>query len=177
MYKRALEQAKDRHNAAVIGKEMVVSHGHCLCNRRLDAGKQQNGKPKNVQPNFFHVVSVKATKTWYNTLMSHTDPVNHHLATAPRDPMLGNRSRMVLADGTSLSVQASRSHYCDPRADEGPWDAVEVGFPSRVIEELLPFADQMSEALPTDMVYGWVPVKVLNAIIAACGGIVGTVEL
>ena len=34
--------------------------------------------------------------------------------------------RVVCADGTSLSVQASRNHYCSPRDDFGPYTEVEV---------------------------------------------------
>jgi hypothetical protein len=33
---------------------------------------------------------------------------------------------MVCADGTTLSVQASKNHYCSPRDDIGPYTAVEV---------------------------------------------------
>ena len=34
------------------------------------------------------------------------------------------------ADGFTMSVQASRGNYCSPRNDSGPYDSVEVGFPS-----------------------------------------------
>jgi hypothetical protein len=41
------------------------------------------------------------------------------------------RPRIVCKDGTSLSVQASRTHYCKPRYDDCiPYFSVEVGFPS-----------------------------------------------
>lgn len=30
------------------------------------------------------------------------------------------------ADGSTMSVQASQYHYCNPRTDEGPYYAVEV---------------------------------------------------
>lgn len=32
----------------------------------------------------------------------------------------------VCADGTTLSVQASKTHYCSPRDDIGPYTEVEV---------------------------------------------------
>jgi len=37
---------------------------------------------------------------------------------------------IVCADGVTLSVQATNSHYCTPRTDYGPYSAVEVGYPS-----------------------------------------------
>ena len=37
--------------------------------------------------------------------------------------------RLRLADGTSLSVQVSETHYCSPRNNWGPYYEVEVGFP------------------------------------------------
>ncbi len=33
-------------------------------------------------------------------------------------------------DGATVSVQASRTHYCTPRTDTGPYSHVEAGFPS-----------------------------------------------
>ncbi len=38
--------------------------------------------------------------------------------------------RIKCADGTSLSAQASRRHYCTPRHDYGPYSTLEVGYPS-----------------------------------------------
>jgi hypothetical protein len=51
------------------------------------------------------------------------------------------RPRVTFADGTSVSIQASSFHYCSPRTNEGPWDEVEIGFPSRELPELLPYAE------------------------------------
>ena len=73
-----------------------------------------------------------------------------------------------LADGTRLSIQASSFHYCTPRQNTGPWTSVEVGFPSREIPELLPYAED-PEA-PTGTVYGYVPVDVLARVIIDAGG-------
>lgn len=74
------------------------------------------------------------------------------------------------ADGLELSVQASVSHYCSPRNGVGPWTAVEIGFPSERVEELMAYADNPDE--PTNTVYGWVPVEVVEAVIEKHGGIV-----
>lgn len=46
------------------------------------------------------------------------------------------------ADGFTMSVQASRSHYCTPRNDVGPYTAVEVGFPSKHENRIAPYARQ-----------------------------------
>ena len=75
---------------------------------------------------------------------------------------------IVCADGFTMSVQASANHYCSPR-ETGAWyyDQVEVGFPSAVEPLLLEYAES-DDYLNT--VYGWVPVEVIDAIVAAHGG-------
>lgn len=69
------------------------------------------------------------------------------------------------ADGFTMSVQASRTHYCTPRNDVGPYTAVEVGFPSKHENRLAPYGDNNSD------VFAWVPVDVLDEIIRAHGGL------
>ena len=76
--------------------------------------------------------------------------------------------QIVCADDLRMSVQASRTHYCSPREDEGPWSEVEVGFPSQRVEELMPYAEDADK--PTETVYAWVPIEVVEAVIAAHGG-------
>lgn len=92
-----------------------------------------------------------------------------------RRSMLQDMLRQVrpikCADGLELSVQASCTHYCTPRDSVGPWVAVEVGFPSERVEELMEYAENPNE--PTDTVYGWVPVEVVEAVIEKHGGIAG----
>ena len=39
------------------------------------------------------------------------------------------------ADGTTVSVQASESHYCTPRADKGPYTHVEVWLATAPVTE------------------------------------------
>ena len=58
--------------------------------------------------------------------------------------------------------------YCEPRTDEGPWSAVEVGFPSEREELLMEYAEDPHR--PTGTVYGWVPVEVISEVIAKRGG-------
>jgi hypothetical protein len=78
--------------------------------------------------------------------------------------------KVVCADGFTMSVQASRFHYCSPRNDEGPYAAFEVGFPSEKCEELMPYAESADN--PTGTVYGWVPAEVVDEVIRNHGGIV-----
>lgn len=78
--------------------------------------------------------------------------------------------RIVCADGTSLSVQASELHYCIPRSNTGPYTKVEVGF----IEGASPpdtwrlYAD--SGEVPSD-IYAFVPVDLVREFISTHGGI------
>lgn len=76
--------------------------------------------------------------------------------------------RIVCNDGFTLSVQARVFNYCTPRSDTGPWSEVEVGFPSEVEDLLLPFAEDSND--PTGTVYGWVPVNLVEQVIAKHGG-------
>ena len=78
--------------------------------------------------------------------------------------------RIVCADGFSLSAQASKYHYCTPReTGESYYTHVEVGFPSAVEDVLLQYADDSTN--PTETVYGWVPVEVVEAIVDEHGGV------
>lgn len=76
---------------------------------------------------------------------------------------------VVCADGFSVSIQASHSHYCEPRQDEGPWIEVELGFPNMPVPSLDRWADGDPE---TADVYAWVPVGVVEELIASHGGAV-----
>ena len=73
-------------------------------------------------------------------------------------------------DGFSLSVQASSTHYCSPRNGVGPWTSVEVGYPSAKVEEFMEYMDN-TESDPTQTVYGYVPVEVVEKVIESHGGI------
>ena len=82
---------------------------------------------------------------------------------------LDNRPAIICKDGLAMSIQASRSHYCTPRDNWGPYTAVEIGYPTERIEEFMPYADPPNA--PTETVYGWVPVEVVEEVIAAHGGL------
>ena len=80
--------------------------------------------------------------------------------------------RIECADGFSMSVQASRGNYSDPRADDAEkYTAVEVGFPNKEETLLNPYMDG-DHFDPTETVYGWVPSHVIVLICAKHGGIV-----
>ena len=75
-------------------------------------------------------------------------------------------------DGFSMSVQAHSGAYCSPRTDPTDTDyyfKVEVGFPSEREELLMKYADDYDN--PTDTVYGYVPVEVVQEVIEKHGGI------
>lgn len=77
--------------------------------------------------------------------------------------MLGVRPPIKCADGLWLSVQASHSHYCRPRDDIGPYEAVEVA-----THKSLP---ELSEYEENDAaIYGWVPVELVEQVIENHGG-------
>lgn len=87
------------------------------------------------------------------------------------------------ADGFKVSVVAGLGAYCAPRPDgysktaaprdyEGPYTAVEVGFPSARPEpwdEWEPFCE--SPEYPTGTVYGYVPIDQVRALVAAHEGV------
>ena len=78
--------------------------------------------------------------------------------------------QLQCVDGFKMSVQASETHHCSPRFDEEhTYFELEVGYPSERVEELMPFAEDTTN--PTHMVYGWVPVEIVNNIINARGGL------
>lgn len=78
--------------------------------------------------------------------------------------------QMVCADGFEMSVQAGRTHYCDPRYDgEREYDSFEVGYPSEQDDLLTPYAEDRRRL--TETVYGYVPADVIDAVIVKHGGL------
>lgn len=108
-----------------------------------------------------------------NEFCSQNPPQLHH----PSLDLTKPRPHLVLGDGTKLSVQASAYHYSLPKSSEGPYTHVEIGFPSRVIEKLLPYMEtylpeEGENPVPTERVYAYVPVEVINSVLVDAGGIV-----
>lgn len=80
--------------------------------------------------------------------------------------------RVECNDGFHISVQASAGAYCSPRNNDGPWYSFELSFPSSVPnDEILSFAEQRE--IPLDTVYGYVPIDVVDRLMAEHGGIKG----
>jgi hypothetical protein len=79
-----------------------------------------------------------------------------------------NYPAIVCKDGLILSVQASRSHYSFPKEDVGPYTHVEVGYPSKDIDELTHWEEQDSTGI-----YLYVPVEVVEKVIEDHGGFAG----
>ena len=68
--------------------------------------------------------------------------------------------RIKCKDGTSLSVQASRTHYCIPRDNIGPYTHVEVGYPSRKPPKT--WKSYCEEwGCPKDTIYAYVPIELV----------------
>lgn len=79
--------------------------------------------------------------------------------------------RIVCSDGFSLSVQAGALLYSTPREDAGPWSHVEVGYPSERPEPWAEWERYVETPdRPTDTVYGYVPLVLVEALIASHGG-------
>jgi hypothetical protein len=78
--------------------------------------------------------------------------------------------KIVCADGFSMSVQASDTHYSLPRNDSGPYTSVEVGYPSSEDSILLQYAENPDR--PTETIYSWVPIETVQQCIEAHGGMV-----
>lgn len=84
------------------------------------------------------------------------------------DDYLRHVEQVICEDGFKMSVQASGAHYCSPRDSVGPWDKVEIGYPSERVEAFMPYAEDADR--PTDTVYGYVPIELVVAAIAYHGG-------
>lgn len=76
-------------------------------------------------------------------------------------------------DGFEASIQASCGHYCSPRDDVGPWGSFEVAW---FEGEDDPLVIEWHGAKASDGVYGWVPAKVVAAMIIKHGGFINTLE-
>ena len=97
--------------------------------------------------------------------------INDVLHQAPIAKLPGIREAVVCRDGFTMSVQASKFHYCFPRENEGPYELVEVGYPSAKEDLLLDYAEEPD--IPTSTVYGYVPVEVVEAVLEKHGGFAG----
>jgi hypothetical protein len=80
--------------------------------------------------------------------------------------------QLVCEDGFAMSVQVGDCLYCSPRKDfedARNYYQMEVGFPTQSESLLLEYAEDLET--PTKSVYGYVPVEVINKVIAKHGGL------
>jgi|APSaa5957512535_1039671.scaffolds.fasta_scaffold154863_2 hypothetical protein len=77
---------------------------------------------------------------------------------------------VLCKDGLYLSVQANSRAYSSPQNDTGPYTHVEVGFPTRPVPELIPYAE-IPEDEYTRTVYPYVPYDLVRQVIYVRGGI------
>lgn len=81
------------------------------------------------------------------------------------------RVHAICSDGFRISIQASEFHYCSPRVNGADsYENVELGFPSREDELIMAYAEDPDE--PTETVYGFVPIEIVNQLIEKHGGII-----
>ena len=105
---------------------------------------------------------------------------------------VGIRPRIICADGFSMSVQASESHYCSPLTTYSsddfvngiPYGFVEIGFPSAHEDSLQSYIDGDTEpdgtrTMQMNSVFAYVPLVIVTDIVHAHGDIdyVKTVRL
>ena len=83
------------------------------------------------------------------------------------------RPRIKCNDGFSMSVQASYSCYCEPRytLKNCNYTSAEIGFPSEREPLIIGYAEMPEH--PTDTVYPYTPIELIDAVIKKHGGIVG----
>ena len=85
--------------------------------------------------------------------------------------LIKRNKKIVCKDGFTMSVQANEGAYCSPRINEADkYDQVEIGYPSQHEELIIEWAEDKHQ--PTDTVYGYVPIHVVNSVIAKHGGMV-----
>lgn len=91
----------------------------------------------------------------------------------PNSKDLKTRPRIICKDGFSMSVQASYSCYCEPRytLKNCSYTSAEIGFPSEKEELIIGYAE--CEEYPTETVYPYTPIRLIDAVIKKHGGIVG----
>lgn len=121
----------------------------------------------------------KATKLdafYFETLQGDTMNINQFLQAHKNIMEVGGYTfrehapRVVCEDGFSMSVQVSDGHYCTPRVDDADvYSEVEIGYPSEEEIAIMPWAE--ISRTPTQTVYGYVPVSVVDEVIAKHGGI------
>jgi hypothetical protein len=79
------------------------------------------------------------------------------------------RPPIVCMDGATISVQASKFHFCSPRNNDGPYSSVEVGFPTPDFPEGAPWKENPDKP-DSESVFALVPIQVVSDWIESHGG-------
>lgn len=88
---------------------------------------------------------------------------------------LETRPRVICADGFEISIQASSSHYCEPRDNYAEkYESVELGLPNGKEDLIMDYSEDPD--YPTGTVYAYVPVEVVDKMLEKHGGIVDVVN-
>jgi len=86
------------------------------------------------------------------------------------------RDRVVCKDGFNVSIQASSFHYCSPRENNGPYNSVELGFPSDDMgNEFNEYGEDISLS-QKGTVFARVPIEKVEVLLEKHGGIIGTLR-
>jgi hypothetical protein len=81
-----------------------------------------------------------------------------------------NRPHAEMVDGFKVSIQASEMHYCTPRQSGLDfYSSVELGYPTEREEIIMPYAEDTDD--PTNTVYGYVPIDIVDRMVTRHGGI------
>ena len=78
---------------------------------------------------------------------------------------------VICKDGFRISIQAGSSKYSSPRSSNAEkYEALELGYPSHKDDLILGWAEQPE--MPTQTVYGYVPVNTIYLLLTKHGGVV-----
>ena len=76
---------------------------------------------------------------------------------------------LICKDGFAMSVQASDTHYSEPKGLADEYSEVEIGYPSGVEDLIMDYCED--DENPCGTVYGYVPVELVDRVIEKHGGI------
>ena len=86
------------------------------------------------------------------------------------------RPRVVCKDGFSVSVQADKHRCCEPKGNAENYSKVELINPSKADQLIAEYALGKKDQDLTDVIYVYVPVSIVDKLLAKHGGITGPDE-
>lgn len=81
-----------------------------------------------------------------------------------------HRPKIVCIDGFKMSVQGHEMTYSIPKKVGTEFEAMEIGFPSVQEDLIIEFIDRPGHE-PTQSVYGFIPISLIEQVIEKHGGI------